>query len=165
MVTEGKDSFNLELAKPETVAAIRTTVTDKLDNPQVVRQDPDQGIFVIDDTGQSGHSRKTEIKIEIDRQNNSVFLRFIEWFDEVTPRSKPSVLSYEYCVEGDAIKLLLDDLDKPDEYQGPLARTRHNQLKVDCRLLPSADNNEFAISELHAQKVLVAVQKMRIFIE
>lgn len=164
MAENGKDSPTLEPATSETVATISTTVNEKLDNPAVIRQDPDRGTFVLNDADQNGHSGKTEI--EVDRNDNWVLLRFIEGFDEVTPRSKPSVLVYDYEIDEGTMRLLLDDLDQPDDDHGPLAIARCNQLKLDSIVLPSEDSGElpYMLSEPHAQKVLSAVKEMKVFI-
>lgn len=161
-MAEGTPLPNLEPVKAETLEAIASAVDTKLNNPEVLRKDPTRGSFVIEDIDQDGHESNTEL--EVTRLEDGFYLRFIESFNESTPRSKPSVLVTDYDITLGAMVLLTGS----ERDHGPLAIAKLNQLESEG--LPttyeSDDPNQkaFAASEKLAQVVLTAVQGMKIYI-
>jgi hypothetical protein len=161
-MNERKGLSHLESVGSETIMAIGAAIDSKFNNPTVVREDPSRGFFVLNDADKNGHRKNTTI--EISNYDSGKFIRFIELFNEVTPRHKPSVLVYDYDLD-ERIMILL--VSKKIDDQGLLAKTRLQELKSEGTILPSSDNDELSYtpSESQAQKVLASLQEMKIFIE
>jgi len=154
----------MESVKPETIEAVSAVVNAKLDNPEIVRADKDRGIFVLDDSGE--HGRRLGPRVEVFRFNTGILMRFVENFDETTPRHKPSVLVYDYEIVQGTMKLLIEPID-PDKDCGPLAKARHDQLKLEgIKNAPSEDSDvlSYIPYESHAQSVLTSLKEMKTFI-
>lgn len=164
-MTERNIQPSVESVRLETITAINNIIDLKFNNVDVVREDPDHGAFVLDDVSQDGHNGNTVI--EITNYNDGRLIRFIERFSEVTPRHKPSVLGYNYDLYLTEEHKLVLSVGKDYTDIGLLAKRRLEDLKSSGISLPSEDDDElqYVPSELQAQKVLVSLQKMKIFIK
>ncbi len=143
----------IEEIRPETVTAINEAMNDRLDDPSVVREDPDSGTFVLDDADKDGHDQRTRIDLE-----RGLEIGFTESFADGTPD-----LKYVYQMGGG--KLRLEVREASLDYIGQSARTKLAKLKADSIPLGSEDGYLiFTPSESHAQRVLTAVKQMKHYI-
>lgn len=157
---------NPETQRTETIAQIHRVVASKLSNPEVVRQNPYVGLFILNDSEQNGHYSSTKIEIILnpneDLTKAGKTITFIESFKESTPRNKPSVVSRRYELDGEEVIL---GISANEEDRGILAKNRLLELKSEGKFLETTEDGlAYLPSEAHLQKVLASLKEMKIYI-
>jgi hypothetical protein len=161
-MTEEIPKSTLEHVKNETIQAIRDAIIAKLDNPEIIRQDPSSGYFVLEDSEQEGHSYNTQILVE--RAGKKIDLSFNENFLEPQGSGGPSLLTIDYHLSPQGELIMIPILD-PDH--GNVAYAKLEHLTSNAILLPSDQSfhqKRFIPSETLAQELLTSVKSMKIYI-
>lgn len=162
-MTEADNQPHVEGVLPETLAAINTTIELKFNNSGVHRVDDKFGRFTLIDAGQQARASNTII--EISNFEGGKMIRFVEQFDEVSLRNKPSIIVYDYDLDLEAGKIQLTTT-KDDSDKGLLARTRLAHLRAGAGEETEVDGeiSQTLLSESQAQSVLASIQAMKILI-